>query len=193
MKLLFAIMVSYFSGAIPFSYLSAKFFSGKDVRKEGSGNVGATNVYRVAGKLPAAVALLLDILKGYLPLSFFKLYFPKHAFFLAIMPILGHIYSPFLKMKGGKGVATTIGVLLAIYPYSLAVMLGIWLLLFLCFKIVSVASIIAIISLPIVAIFQARAAEEIWFLSLISALIVLKHRINIQRLLKGEERRIIKS
>ena len=134
-------LISYFIGSIPFGLLLTKIFTGKDVREIGSGNIGATNVLRTGNKLLAAITLLLDALKGYMPVIISLKYFPELTPLSCIITFLGHVFPVWLKFKGGKGVATYLGILFAL-DYGLSLLfIFTWTTVFLIFKYSSVASI----------------------------------------------------
>ncbi len=134
-------LMSYFIGSIPFGLLLTKIFTGKDVREIGSGNIGATNVLRTGNKLLAAITLLLDALKGYTPVIISLKYFPELTPLSCIITFLGHVFPVWLKFKGGKGVATYLGILFAL-DYGLSLLfIFTWTVVFLIFKYSSVASI----------------------------------------------------
>jgi len=149
-----SLVVAYLIGSIPTSYIFTKIIKRTDIREHGSGNVGATNVFRIAGKVPAILVLVLDIFKGafavgFLPQIFFNsatspdMSLEGYKILLGICVIAGHIWSVFLKFSGGKGVATTAGVLLLLAPKALAASALIWVIVFVIFRIVSIASISA--------------------------------------------------
>ena len=134
-------LMSYFIGSIPFGLLLTKIFTGKDVREIGSGNIGATNVLRTGNKLLAAITLLLDTFKGYMPVIISLKYFPELTPLSCIITFLGHVFPVWLKFKGGKGVATFLGILFAL-DYGLSLLfIFTWTVVFLIFKYSSVASI----------------------------------------------------
>ena len=118
MEIISVVLLSYLSGSIPFGLILTKFFSGQDVRKIGSGNIGATNVLRIGNKYLAAATLILDILKGYVPVVITQQFFPEYLQLSALMAFLGHIFPLWLKFKGGKGVATYLGILLSLIHIS---------------------------------------------------------------------------
>jgi len=189
MPALVAIFLSYFFGAIPFGYLIAKK-KGIDIRRYGSGNTGATNVYRVVGKKEGIITLALDILKGFIPVLAVKLLLPREAGTAAlcgVSAIMGHNWSPFLNFKGGKGVATSAGVFLAILPLpSLAALLAFAVAAYLT-KHVSVGSITGVLTLFLVSLKTAKVPMYKYVAFLTAVLIVVKHWPNIQRLRQGKE------
>ncbi|UCD54926.1 MAG: glycerol-3-phosphate 1-O-acyltransferase PlsY [Candidatus Omnitrophota bacterium] len=196
-----SLILAYLIGSIPTSFIFGKILKNIDIRKHGSGNVGATNVFRVAGKIPALIVLLLDIFKGsfavlFLPEVFFNnaigitIGFEVYQILLGLFVISGHVWSVFLKFKGGKGVATTAGVILVLAPKILIGSLFIWILVFLAFRIVSVASITASIFLPIFAIIFHRPIYMVLFCVLLCIFGTYKHKSNIKRLIRGEEKKL---
>ncbi|MCX7738558.1 MAG: glycerol-3-phosphate 1-O-acyltransferase PlsY [Hydrogenothermaceae bacterium] len=192
MEIIVYSLIAYLIGSIPFGLVVGKLF-GKDIRKEGSGNIGATNVTRVVGKKAGILVLVLDAVKGFLPVYYLigKGYTPKFISAICIFAVLGHTFSIFLKFKGGKGVATALGVLFALSLKSSVIVLIFWLGIFLATGYVSLASIL---SAGIFWVVVHVITGDIYYTyaSLIIALIiVLKHRSNIDRLLKGEEYRFI--
>jgi glycerol-3-phosphate acyltransferase PlsY len=181
---------SYLLGAIPFGLLIAKWWAGIDVREHGSGNIGATNVYRVVGKKAGIVVFILDVLKGLIPPITAQL---LHTGVLwqvlaGLMAILGHTFSPFLGFKGGKGVATGLGVLFGV---SWKVGLGgwiVWGITLLISGYVSLGSILACISLVVLAlVFHPGDYVRLLFCAAICVLGIFNHRSNIRRLLNGTE------
>ena len=195
-----AVTLSYLIGSIPTGFLIARLFTGADIRTAGSKNVGATNVYRVAGKLPGLLTLVFDIGKGVLVVTVVAGvcydFLPDidYIFFstlLGLMAICGHVWSVFLKFRGGKGVATTIGVTGILAPLPLALSLIVWLALFVPTKYVSVGSLFFGISLPIFALIFNESFYVVIFCVIICILNTYKHKDNIARLLKGQENRTI--
>ena len=187
---------SFFIGAIPTAYLVGKVARGVDIRKEGSGNIGATNAFRVLGKGWGSFVLVFDFAKGFLPawvyLRYFSLEFgPYKALWVGIAAILGHMFTPFLKFKGGKGVATGAGALCASYGGLFLITFGIWLLAFLTSRIVSLSSLVAIGSLAIAGWFMKLPPINNLLFLLIFLLVFWAHRSNVKRLLKGEEKKAI--
>jgi len=143
MEIILVVSFSYLSGSIPFGLILTKFFGGQDIRKIGSGNIGATNVLRTGNKYLAATTLILDILKGYVPVMITQQFFPEYLQLSALMAFLGHIFPIWLKFKGGKGVATYLGILFAL-SYGLSVLfIFTWVVVSLIFKYSSVSSMFA--------------------------------------------------
>lgn len=193
-------LTAYLLGSIPTGYIFAKVLKGIDIRQHGSGNVGATNVFRVVGRVPGVVVLLLDGLKGFsavaLAAGFF--YNPKvpinieyFCILAALAAVAGHNWTIFLDFKGGKGVATSTGALVALMHQVAAACLVVWVLVFLVTRIVSVASLAASLALPIFA-WVFNQPVELKALSVILCILsIYKHKPNINRLLKGEEKRLL--
>ena len=196
--------VAYLLGSIPTGYLVAKS-RGVDIRTVGSGNIGATNVFRILGKPAGIFVLLVDALKGFVscvfvgPLVYRLLVgpLPEESAALeylkivgAFMAIMGHNYTCWLKFKGGKGIATSAGAVLSLLPLAFAVSLGTWIVLFAATRYVSVASIGGAFILPFATWLIARGSPRMLVVAaIIGALAIYKHRSNIQRLLSGTESR----
>lgn len=189
MKYLFILLISYFIGSIPFAYIITKIFGRIDIRTKGSGNVGATNVARTAGFLPGILVLLLDLLKGFLAVKITYSIAPELIYWAGLAVIVGHCWTIFLKFQGGKGVATTLGVMLALKPVYILYLLLVWIGIFIPFQIVSLSSIIAALSLPLILVLKGAHLEAIVFVAIYSAIIILRHKVNIRGLLRGEEKR----
>ena len=185
----------FVSGSIPCSYLAARYFSGKDVRREGSGNVGATNVFRVAGRAAGTAAAAGDVLKSLLPVLAARGAGipPLWQALTAMAVIAGHCYSPFLRFRGGKGVASTITVSLVLcWPATLAFG-AVWLGVFFTSGYVSLASILGSLALPLVSALANADRTTTAFFCLASLFVVIKHRANVRRLLNGTEFRMRKT
>jgi glycerol-3-phosphate acyltransferase PlsY len=185
------LVVAYLVGSIPFGLVVGRLFYGVDVRQHGSGNVGTTNVFRVLGKKAGVAVLVCDMLKGYIPAAIAAALFdPWFAIFIAAAPVVGHIYSIFLKGRGGKGIATGAAVVLALVPVVFAIILGVWIVLLLTTRYVSVASLAASFLVPVLTIaFREPLPYEIAGV-LVAIIVWWAHRGNIQRLLAGEENRV---
>ena len=195
-----AIITAYLVGSIPTGFLMTKIFKGVDIRGAGSRNVGATNVYRVAGKLPGFLTLLIDIGKGVLVVTVISgIYYTflgeiDYVFFrclLGLIAICGHIWSVFLKFKGGKGVATTIGVAGILAPVPLALSLVVWVIVFIPTSYVSLGSLLFGMSLPVFALIFNEPFYVVIFCVIICMLNSYKHKDNIGRLLKGAENKTV--
>lgn len=191
-----SVLLAYLVGAIPMGYFMAKIFKGSDIRKQGSGNVGATNVLRTVGKIPALITLIFDISKGAIVVLLIGGYAYQYLasidqnFYkclLGLIAICGHIWPVFLKFKGGKGVATTIGVMAVISPMVLLLSLIVWAALFSISSYVSVASIAFGVSLPVFAAIMDQNFYIIIFTVIVCILNTYKHSENIKRLSRGEE------
>jgi acyl phosphate:glycerol-3-phosphate acyltransferase len=194
------IVLAYLLGSIPTGYLAGRA-RGIDIRKVGSGNIGATNVFRILGKPAGIVVLAVDALKGVLACkavpalvgSLMPSAVSSAPFDLRIVAgvavILGHNYTCWLRFKGGKGIATTAGVLLAWAPFACATVLTIWLVIFLVSKYVSLASISAALALPFAIWFWNGTVTMVAVGAGLGALAIYKHKGNIQRLLNGTENR----
>ena len=154
MDILIIILLSYLSGSIPFGLILTKIFGGEDIRNIGSGNIGATNVLRTGNKFLAALTLLLDILKGYIPVIISQQHFPELIQLSCLLAFFGHIFPVWLKFKGGKGVATYLGILLALSIQLGLLFMFTWLVISLIFKYSSVSSMFA--SLTVLVIYIAR-------------------------------------
>ena len=186
MTLEIVIFFSYLLGSIPFGFLLTKFFLKKDIRQIGSGNIGATNVLRTGNKFVGYSTLILDILKAVIPIIFVKIYFVEYLYISSLCVFLGHVFPIWLKFKGGKGVATYVGILCCINIY-LGIGFGIiWLLTFLVFKFSSLSSLIGSISIPIIN-FYILNGEVFFFFIIMFVLIFYTHRENIKRLLNRSE------
>ncbi len=185
------LLLAYLVGSIPFGLVVGKLFYGVDVRLHGSGNVGTTNVFRVLGKKAGVIVLICDMLKGYVPAAVAAAVFdPWFAIVIAAAPVLGHIYSIFLKGRGGKGIATGAGVVLALVPVAFAIILTAWLLLILITRYVSVASLAAAVLVPVLTIALDEPLPYEIAGVLVAILVWWAHRSNISRLLAGEENRV---
>jgi acyl phosphate:glycerol-3-phosphate acyltransferase len=188
------LLASYLLGAIPTSHLVSRTFARIDLRKHGSGNLGATNLYRVLGWKYAIPVALFDIAKGAIPVLVFA---PRvshsELFALAcgVAAILGHVFSVFVHFKGGKGVATAAGVMLGLTPLALALAAVTWVLVVLLTGYVSLGSIAAAVVLPfaVYLLENPKTPGLLWMDVLIAAGVIVLHRRNIQRLLKGTENR----
>jgi glycerol-3-phosphate acyltransferase PlsY len=184
------LVLAYLVGAIPFGLVVGKLFYGVDVRRQGSGNVGTTNVFRVLGKKAGVAVLVCDMLKGFIPAAVAAALFdPWFAIFIAAAPVVGHIYSIFLKGRGGKGIATGAGVVLALVPVVFAVCLVVWVLLLITTRYVSVASLTAAVMVPVLTIALREPLPYEIAGVLVAVIVWWAHRGNIQRLLAGEEHR----
>jgi glycerol-3-phosphate acyltransferase PlsY len=186
MQITLIIIFSYLLGSIPFGFLFTKFLLKKDIRKIGSGNIGATNVLRTGNKSIGYATLILDILKAVAPLIFVKIYYNEYLYVSSLCIFLGHVFPIWLKFKGGKGVATYVGILCCINLY-LGICFGIiWLIIFFIFKYSSLSSLIGSLSVPIINFFLLKE-EVVFFFIIMFILIFYTHRENIKRLLNHTE------
>ena len=192
---LFLISIVYFFGSIPFAYILPKIFGLGDIRRLGSGNVGATNVLRAGNKLLAIIVLAFDIIKGFAPLFVLKNYYHNELseiiiLFIGSAAILGHIFPIWLKFKGGKGVATYIGFLFAINYIFGIIFIITWLLIAFLKKYSSLASITSLVLLPLFVMLFSYEKQIIYLLILINLIIISKHYSNIYRLIHKSEAKI---
>ena len=186
MKLELIIIASYFLGSIPFGFLLTKIFLSKDIRHIGSGNIGATNALRTGNKTIGYGTLILDVLKAVIPLIFIKNYYIEYLYISSLCVFLGHVFPIWLKFKGGKGVATYIGILCCINLY-LGILFGIvWLMTFFMFKYSSLSSLSGSLATPIFNYFIFNS-ETVYFFIIMFILIFYTHRENIKRLLNHTE------
>ena len=186
MKLELIIIISYLLGSIPFGFLLTKIFLKKDIRDIGSGNIGATNALRTGSKLIGYSTLALDILKAVIPVIFVKVYFIEYLYIASLCVFLGHVFPIWLKFKGGKGVATYVGILCCLDIY-LGVSFGlIWIMTFILFKYSSLSSLLGTLSIPIINFFIFNE-NVIFFFIIMFVLIFYTHRENIKRLLNRSE------
>ncbi len=193
MSLLLWMAAAYLLGSIPTSYLVVRLVKGQDLRTLGSGNLGATNLYRVLGWRYAVPVGLIDAAKGAIPVAIFGPHAgadQRIALLLGITAVLGHAFSVFVGFRGGKGVATGAGVVLALAPWALLIGLGTWILVVVASGYVSLASIMAALVLPL-AVYWLHPERRalIWLFALLALGVIILHRANITRLLKGTEHR----
>lgn len=204
MPSLLILIGAYLAGSLPFGLIIARAVMGIDIREHGSRNIGATNVTRVIGYKWGAVCFLLDVLKGGLPVWLFPRLMlaaddPSRTHWQVasgLMAIIGHMFPIWLGFKGGKGVATALGVVAMLAPHSTAITFGVFVALFAITRIVSLGSIIAAVTFAVLQMFQLWPQpfrEETWSIASFSlavpVLIIVRHRANIGRLLRGEEHR----
>ena len=185
MDYLVAIIFSYLLGSIPFGLILTKLFLKKDIRKIGSGNIGATNVLRSGNKLIAYLTLFFDILKAVIPVVYIKLNYPDLIYISSLSVFLGHVFPIWLKFKGGKGVATYVGILFSINLIFGFIFCISWLLVFILSKYSSLSSLVASLSVPLFLFFTN--GEQIIFFIILFVLIFYTHRENIKRLKNKEE------
>ena len=186
MDILIIGMISYLMGSIPFGLILTKIFLKKDIRDIGSGNIGATNVLRTGNKTIGYITLFLDIFKAVIPVMLVKIYYTDFLYYASLCTFMGHIFPIWLKFKGGKGVATYVGILFAINIYYGIIFILSWFMIFAITKFSSLASLIASISIPVYLLITSRL-EETFFFIIMFVLIFFTHRENIKRLKNKEE------
>ena len=199
MDYLIIIVISYLLGSIPFGLILTKLFLKKDIRNIGSGNIGATNVLRSGNKLLGYSTLVLDILKAILPVIYVKFNYPDLIYISSLSVFLGHVFPIWLKFRGGKGVATYVGILFSINIFYGLIFGFTWIIIFLWSKYSSVSSLLGSISIPLYLIIDAsyysvynelvvyNNKSQIIFFSIMFVLIFYTHRENIKRLKNKEE------
>jgi len=179
-------IISYLMGSIPFGFILTKIFLKKDIREIGSGNIGATNALRTGNKIIGYATLLLDISKAIIPVIYTKINFPELIFVASLCAFLGHVFPIWLKFKGGKGVATYVGIL-----FSINILFGLifaisWLITFVLTKYSSLSSLIGSLSLPAYLLVTGQTNNVIFFI-IMFVLIFFTHRENVKRLKNKEE------
>ena len=179
-------IASYLMGSIPFGFILTKIFLKKDIRDIGSGNIGATNALRTGNKLIGYSTLTLDVAKAIIPVIFVKINYPDLTYVASLCAFLGHVFPVWLKFKGGKGVATYVGILFSINFLLGIIFVASWSIIFLMFRYSSLSSIIGSISIPIYILITDQISNAIFF-SIMFVLIFFTHRENIKRLKNKEE------
>ena len=179
-------IVSYLMGSIPFGLILTKIFLNKDIREIGSGNIGATNALRTGNKLIGYSTLILDIAKAIIPVIFVKINYPDLIYIASLCAFLGHVFPIWLKFKGGKGVATYVGILFSINLLLGIIFVASWGIIFLIFRYSSLSSIVGSISIPIYIVITDQISNAIFF-GIMFVLIFFTHRENIKRLKNKEE------
>ena len=185
-------LAAFLLGSIPFGYIIGKL-KGVDIRKHGSGNVGATNVARVLGKKYGVIVYILDFLKGYIPTAIAVKLYGVDSFLTAsvgLFAVLGHMFSPFLHFRGGKGVATASGVLFGISPLLGLLILALWFAIFKASGYVSLGSILAALGAIYLVGMLGYPYPVLVLVTLVAVLILVKHKSNVERLLEGKELRV---
>ncbi len=185
MEVIIVAIASYLMGSIPFGFILTKIFLKKDIRDIGSGNIGATNALRTGNKSLGYGTLLLDVIKAIIPVVYVKFNYPDYIFIASLSAFLGHVFPVWLKFKGGKGVATYVGILFSINLIYGIIFSGIWIFTFLISKYSSLSSLIASLSIPIYLLFFNN--ENLIFFSIMFILIFYTHRENVKRLKNKEE------
>ena len=187
---------AYLLGSVPTGLLIGRLLKGVDVRQHGSGTVGATNVYRVVGKLPGLIVLLVDTVKGWFPVALLAGWSMQWGvtasadtvkILLGLAAVAGHIWNPFLQFKGGRGVATSLGVLLGLSPAVGLSTLAVWIIVVLFTRYVSIASVAAALAAPFLMAFFGLPTRWVLGGILVGLAVIARHRPNILRLLHGEE------
>jgi glycerol-3-phosphate acyltransferase PlsY len=186
MEYIIVAFVSYLMGSIPFGFVLTKVFLKKDIRDIGSGNIGATNALRTGNKFVGYITLILDISKAVIPVIFVKFNYPDLLFIASLCAFLGHVFPIWLKFKGGKGVATYVGILFSINIILGAVFVISWLIVFVITKYSSLSSIIGTITVPSYLLITSQN-DNIIFFAIMFVLIFFTHRENIKRLKNKEE------
>ncbi|MBF0484738.1 MAG: glycerol-3-phosphate 1-O-acyltransferase PlsY [Candidatus Omnitrophica bacterium] len=194
-----ALILSYLIGSIPTAYIYGRIYKGIDIRQHGSGNVGATNVFRVLGKIPGSIVLILDILKGVIAVvllsSIFSLNEIWQLILLSLAAVCGHNWTIFLKFKGGKGIATSLGVLIALavkivgIRLPLMITVEVWLISFIITSFVSFSSVLAGFAFPLSMILTHQHPLLIAMAVVFGLFVIIRHKPNIERLIKGTEPR----
>ena len=186
MEIFFIVIISYLLGSIPFGYLLTKIFLKKDIRKIGSGNIGATNALRTGNKVLGYFTLILDISKAAVPILIVKNYFHEYIYISSLCVFLGHIFPVWLKFKGGKGVATYVGILFCINYLIGLTFIAIWFVVYLIFKFSSLSSLVSSLFVPIFY-FYYYENQNYYFYIIMFILIFFTHRENIKRLINKTE------
>ena len=185
MEIIVISILSYFMGSIPFGFILTKIFLKKDIRDIGSGNIGATNALRTGNKSLGYGTLFLDVIKAVIPVIYVKLNYTDYIFIASLCVFLGHIFPIWLKFKGGKGVATYVGILFSINLTIGFIFIGVWFFTFLTSKYSSLASLFGSLSIPIYLFFFT--SQNLVFFSIMFILIFYTHRENVKRLKNKEE------
>ena len=185
-ELFLIILVSYLFGSIPFGLLLTKIFLKKDIREIGSGNIGATNVLRAGNKILGYSTLVLDILKAVLPILYIKFFMNDYLYISALSIFIGHVFPIWLKFKGGKGVASYLGILCCLDIFTALIFGVVWIFVFILFKFSSLSSLLASLTIPIFHFFY-NSNSDYYFYFMMFILIFFTHRENIKRLRNNTE------
>ena len=186
MDILLIGIVCYLIGSIPFGFILTKIFLKKDIRKIGSGNIGATNALRTGNKIIGYSTLILDILKAVIPVIYVKIFYQDLLYIASLCAFLGHVFPIWLKFKGGKGVATYVGILFAINFYLGIIFTISWCVTFFVSKFSSLSSLVGALSVPVYLLILTQIDQVIFF-TIMFVLIFFTHRENIKRLKNKEE------
>ena len=185
-ELLLVILVSYLFGSIPFGLILTKIFLKKDIREIGSGNIGATNVLRSGNKILGYSTLVLDILKAVLPILYIKFFMNDYLYISALSIFIGHVFPIWLKFRGGKGVASYLGILCCLDIFTALIFGVVWISIFILFKFSSLSSLLASLTIPIFHFFY-NSNSDYYFYFMMFILIFFTHRENIKRLRNNTE------
>ena len=185
-ELFLILLVSYLFGSIPFGLLLTKIFLKKDIREIGSGNIGATNVLRAGNKILGYSTLVLDILKAVLPILYIKFFMNDYLYISALSIFIGHVFPIWLKFKGGKGVASYLGILCCLDIFTALIFGVVWISVFILFKFSSLSSLLASLTIPIFHFFY-NSNSDYYFYFMMFILIFFTHRENIKRLRNNTE------
>ena len=185
-ELFLIILISYLFGSIPFGLLLTKIFLKKDIREIGSGNIGATNVLRAGNKILGYSTLVLDILKAVLPILYIKFFMNDYLYISALSIFIGHVFPIWLKFKGGKGVASYLGILFCLDIVTALIFGVVWISVFILFKFSSLSSLLASLTIPIFHFFY-NSNSDYYFYFMMFILIFFTHRENIKRLRNNTE------
>ena len=185
-ELFLIILISYLFGSIPFGLLLTKIFLKKDIREIGSGNIGATNVLRAGNKILGYSTLVLDILKAVLPILYIKFFMNDYLYISALSIFIGHVFPIWLKFKGGKGVASYLGILCCLDIFTALIFGVVWISIFILFRFSSLSSLLASLTIPIFHFFY-NSNSDYYFYFMMFILIFFTHRENIKRLRNNTE------
>ena len=185
-ELFLIILVNYLFGSIPFGLLLTKIFLKKDIREIGSGNIGATNVLRAGNRILGYSTLVLDILKAVLPVLYIKFFMNDYLYISALSIFIGHVFPIWLKFKGGKGVASYLGILCCLDIFTALIFGVVWISIFILFKFSSLSSLLASLTIPIFQFFY-NSNSDYYFYFMMFILIFFTHRENIKRLRNNTE------
>jgi len=186
MELILVITISYLMGSVPFGLILTKIFLNKDIRDIGSGNIGATNVLRTGNKVIGYLTLLLDVLKAVIPVLYIKFNFPELIYVSSLSVFIGHVFPLWLKFKGGKGVATYVGIIFSINYILGFVFVASWLIIFFILRYSSLGSMLATFIIPVFNFLNPSFENEYFFI-IMFILILFTHRENVKRLINKEE------
>ena len=186
MDILIIAGICYLVGSIPSGFILTKIFLNKDIRDVGSGNIGATNVLRTGNKVIGYATLFFDVIKAIIPIIYIKFNYPELLYIASLCSFLGHVFPIWLKFKGGKGVATYIGILFALNVYFGLIFIISWLITFVLSRYSSLSSLVASISIPVYLLILAEF-DQVFFFTIMFVLIFFTHRENIKRLKNKEE------